>query len=267
MDTQKLSLVLNGVLLLAIIVLVAFGYKEGNFGGVDKQTLQKEYIALDIYNKRDDEAKKLQQEIFQKDSELYKLQESVKELEALKGVSANDDEALQCIFDDLNQQERDKYILKSKCTTAKTTIEDEKQETVQKEPKNPKTVKTQSLTCKTHLKGSHHIPNECKEKLLTFIEQNSDAKSFNVVGIVDKNDFDLIEGLKNSSDEVKNSLNVSEFQVKQFELIAPLGLARARAKEAMQLIKSKLGKETDVVQASYELILEDERGFVIQAYK
>jgi hypothetical protein len=259
MDSQKLSLVLNGVLVLAIIVLVAFGLKEGNFDGVDKKTLEKEYISLELFTQRDDEAKRLQQEIFQKDSTLYSLNEKVKELEASNCTGANSHEQAQdfeCSFEDLSQSEQARYALKT---------QDEQTQDTHKQTQKTKAI--DSITCDSHLKGSHYIPSECKEAVETFIQNYSHATRFNVVGIVDKSDFDLTEGLRNSSQGVKAQLKVSDFQLKQFEIIAPLGLARARAKEAMQLIKGKLGKDAQVTQASYELVLDDKRGFVIQAYE
>jgi len=276
MDLQKLSLTLNGVLLLVIIVLVAFGLKEGNFGGVSKESLERDYVKIDLYNNKVEDARNLQQQLFQKESQIYLLNERVKELEALLGQDgvqvAFDNRVLQCTFDDLSESEKKGFVTKNefdallkKFQALKSGTEDTYEPKTQKPLKVNKPIAT--LTCSHHLPGSYFIPKECKDEVLQFIKTHSNASRFNLIGIVDKQDFALVKGLKNSDEDILEKLGVNQFHIDQIEVIAPLGLARARAKEVMQLLKQKLGKDSKITQESYELILEDKRGFVLQAYE
>lgn len=305
MDAQKLSFVLNGVLVLAIIILVAFGIKEGNFDGVDKKSLEKEYVPSDIYNARDDDAKRLQQEVFQRDSKINSLNREIRELNAqLEGVdetATGSKQKKQISFKDLPSQEQQNYVLKSDHEKIKNKIvkleakvkrlKDEKskalaklqkgvesttdtraQKTVQKPQKQQvkSAAKAEgkkplfSMTCSDHLSGSFDMSSDCKERVLEVIANYGDNYSYNVIGVVDPEPFGVIKALHEADEDIAQKLGVSEFQLKQFEAIAPLGLARARAKEAMQLLRRHLDKDTTVTQASYELILENRRGLVLQ---
>ncbi len=256
-DTQRLSVVLNVALLIAVVLLVVFGYKEGNFGGVDKKTLKKEYVKADVYYELEKDYRKAQQAVYKKDNEIYNLSEKIKELESkldrgefVENETAAQPEDTECHFEDLDSEEQSLYVMKDK----------------QKPSAKDKEVAA-TFTCENHLSGSYLMPDSCKAKLKEFLSAYDKDAHFNLIGIVDKEDSAMVQGLKKADAKLLEKLQVSKNQVKQFETYAPLGLARARAKEAMYLIKSSFGKQTDVTQASYELVLDNKRGFVLQVLR
>lgn len=301
MDSQKLSLLLNAVLVVVIIVLIVFGVQKGNFDGVNKKTLKSEYISIETYNDKEREVARYRSQVYEKDREIATLKQKQRELSAklqedgsVNDVGSKDgvSENKQCNFEDLDETTKQNYMkkevasqqlerlkqqirqLQNEDTQPQSSSDKSETKALPKQKENAKArnqVQDSSkevkftLTCSDHRLGSYYMDKKCQDKVLAFINKYGTAYAYDVIGVVDKHDFAVISGLKKIDSDILQKLHIQNHHIKQLEDIAPLGLARARAKEVMQLLKFKLGKDALVKQASYELILPDKRGFVIQA--
>ncbi len=278
MQAQQLSMILNIVLFIALAVLIGFGVTKGNFDGVDKKTLEDKYITLEKYYELEDKYGSLKDEAYEKDNTIFDLRQRLKEQNGTqKKQSAS--EQKECAFEDLSSRVQNSFVSKEKFEKLQAKLQEERQKQKDEPGKSgeesvnhaagasQKSSKEVTFTCDDELEGDFFITKSCKQRLDAFLEQLDKSYDYRVVGLVDKKDFDIVKALREVDGDKLRKYGITAYQVKQIERIAPLGLSRARAKEAMQYLKAAFGKDASVSQASYELILEDKRGFVIKAVK
>ncbi|MGM0533326.1 MAG: hypothetical protein ACQERK_02380 [Campylobacterota bacterium] len=269
MQAQQLSMILNIVLFIALAVLIGFGVTKGNFDGVDKKTLEDKYITLEKYYELEDKYGSLKDETYEKDNTIFDLKQRLKKQDDSPKKQDGSGQK-ECAFEDLTPRVQESFVSKEKFDTLQTKLQ--KAEKTQKNvsesagasQKSPKEV---TFTCDDELEGDFFITKSCKQRLDAFLEQLDKSYDYRVVGLVDKKDFDIVKALREADSDKLRKYGITAYQVKQIARIAPLGLARARAKEAMQYLKATFGKDASVSQASYELVLEDKRGFVVKAVK
>jgi len=119
-------------------------------------------------------------------------------------------------------------------------------------------LKFKTYTCKSFEKGSITVPKSCKKELYSFIDKYKlKAKEFEVIGMVDKTEFKLIQNLEDvyGNDEVK--------RVKKY---VQIGLSRQRVIESTWLVKERLEKNKKIGAVNYTVYSKNKRGFVIRAY-
>jgi len=116
----------------------------------------------------------------------------------------------------------------------------------------------ETYTCKTLKSGSEYISLKCKNDLKKFIEKHKDAKRFEVIGLVDKQEFKLIEKLEDVYGKVRLG-NLAKY--------SQTGLSRQRVIEATWIIKKYIPKNISVDTVNYTVTGKNKRGFVVRAYK
>lgn len=108
--------------------------------------------------------------------------------------------------------------------------------------------------------GGDYVPSKtCIEELKIFLDQNKEAKLFEVIGVGNGKGFEFTN-LVNDEDLKK--------KLKNYETLAQKGLIQKRVEEAVWEIKKYLGLKTNVQTATYDLELkEGEKGFILRAYR
>jgi hypothetical protein len=118
--------------------------------------------------------------------------------------------------------------------------------------------KTQTYTCKTLKSSSEYITKECRKTLEKFLDENKDAKRFEVIGLIDNQEFVLIDNLEDVYGK-KRVGNLSKY--------AQHGLSKQRVIEASWAIRQHLGKQAQVDSVNYTITKRNKRGFVVKAYR
>ncbi len=118
--------------------------------------------------------------------------------------------------------------------------------------------KTKTYTCKTLNSSSEYITKYCKKQLIKFLDENKDAKRFEVIGLIDKQEFKLVEKLEDVYGKQRVG-NLSKY--------AQHGLSKQRVIEASWVIRQYLGKQVQVDSVNYTITQKNKRGFVVKAYK
>lgn len=136
--------------------------------------------------------------------------------------------------------------------------EDQKVDDIATSDTMGKAGKTYTYTCKTLKSSSEYITKECKKALLEFLNNNKDAKRFEVIGLIDKQEFKLIEKLEDVYGKQRVG-NLSKY--------AQHGLSKQRVVEASWVIRQYLGKQVQIDSVNYTITHKNKRGFVVKAYK
>lgn len=117
---------------------------------------------------------------------------------------------------------------------------------------------TKTYTCDTLKRSSEYITKKCKKELVHFLDNNKDAKRFEVIGLIDKQEFTLIEKLKDVYGK-KRLGNLAKY--------AQSGLSRQRVVEASWVMSKHLGSYKQIASVNYTVTKKNKRGFVVKAYK
>ena len=241
-ETIKGNNTLSYTLIGIIIVLLGYiGYIYNSHDLLKKGELKKTYIKkesisfsdLPSYAKSDyitkyDYTKKVDQ-----------LNSKINDLETK--ISANDIVTVQ------NKEERTVESI-----TETKVITPEKDKTKAK-------LKFVSFKCYDMIDGGYYPSKKCVKDLNIFLDHHKDAETFEVIGVVNTKEFDLIRKLKDvyGNGEVAR---LSEF--------AQLGLSRKRVVEGTWVIKNHLGTKTNVQVVNYTITSKKgNKGFVVRAYK
>jgi phage terminase small subunit len=118
--------------------------------------------------------------------------------------------------------------------------------------------KFKTYTCKTLDSGSIEITKKCRNNLNKFLENNSESRKFEVIGLVDKAEFSLMKTLEDV---------YGKKRVGNLTLYTQIGLSRQRVIEAAWLVKKQLGSYAKINAVNYTATSKNKRGFVIRAYK
>jgi hypothetical protein len=115
-----------------------------------------------------------------------------------------------------------------------------------------------TFTCKNLEEGSIKITPSCLKRLHNFLDDNKNAKKYEVIGMVDNTDFKFITKLKDVYGAKK---------VKDLSKYSQIGLARQRVIEASWVIKEYMGDYKNIKTVNYTINTENKKGFVVRAYK
>lgn len=248
MDSLK-NLIITGLTLAVVVLLGGAGYiyatkdivpknkASNNYAEDDNivfenlpPSIQDRYIAKSVHIA----------EIERVESQKEQLAQEITEL-------ANDDRKKELLQKTaLMQKDLDEQI-----------IDDTKQRTMENTSITDRT-KFKTYTCKSFVKGSIVTPSSCKKELYQFLDKHKEkAKEFEVIGMVDKTEFKLIQNLE----DVYGSSEVKE--VKKY---VQIGLSRQRVIEVTWLARQYLPKNTPIGAVNYTVYSNNKRGFVIRAY-
>lgn len=242
-SSNSISIIINIILAIIVVTMGAIMFIYGNFGSVNKKDLQNDYIKKENIT-----------------------------------------------FDDLSYQEKENYISKAYHTgeieKLKISQTDKKLNTIEKivykdkiieqEPKIIEKViykdskinrsKFNVFRCYGMLPGSYYMTDECKNGLSWFLKENSDAKYFEVIAVIDDKDFKLLKTLENNMDIIKK-LNISQKDIDLIKYLSSVGLDKLRVIETLWDVKKILGKDAVIVPVSYSAKSDKNRGTVVRAYK
>lgn len=114
--------------------------------------------------------------------------------------------------------------------------------------------------CYDMLQSGYHPSSKCKETLNIFLDKHKeDTKVFEIIGVVDNQDFTLLTKLK---DVYKTN------RVDRIQEFAQYGLGRKRVIEGTWLVIQHLGKDAKIKTVNYTAKSKTgKKGFVIRAYK
>jgi len=115
-----------------------------------------------------------------------------------------------------------------------------------------------TYTCKNMEEGSIEISQKCIKELHSFLDKNKEAKKFEVIGMVDNQDFKLINTLKDVYGEKK---------IKHLSKYSQIGLSRQRVIEASWLVREYIGDYKHIKTVNYTVHSKNKKGFIIRAYK
>ncbi|NOQ29737.1 MAG: hypothetical protein GQ570_01310 [Helicobacteraceae bacterium] len=182
-------------------------------------------------------------------------------------------------YDSLPSNIKEKYVLKS---STKKVLPDNKQELNQKISELKKQVNILKVTkkqtpeikrlssfasCYSMAIGSYSLPLECKKSITAFIDTNSDASYFELIGIVDRTEFKLFRDIE-QNDQIFDELKTSEESLETLRMYSENGLATYRVMEANWLIKKHTDHKAKIFSANYKLTSDKGyRGVIVRAYK
>lgn len=151
-----------------------------------------------------------------------------------------------------NDNSKLKALLENK--TEKSIIQE-----IEKENKTVDTKDYALFRCYDMIGGGYHISKKCINNLHTFLDNNSDAINFEIIGVVNNKDFKLLTRLK----DVYKESNINKLQE-----FAQYGLSRKRVIEATWAVKKYLGDDVKIQTVNYTAISKKgKKGFVIRAYR
>ena len=117
-----------------------------------------------------------------------------------------------------------------------------------------------TFRCYNMENGGYYPSKQCLKRLNLFLDKNKDdTKMFEVIGVVNNQDFKLLERLKDVYKEAR---------IDRLEEFAQYGLARKRVIEATWAVKRHLGSSKKVSIVNYMVTSKKGyKGFVVRAYK
>ena len=199
------------------------------------------------------------------------MESRIEQLKSINDVEQNSGRSI--IVDKLHEVEVEKVVEVEKIVVEKEIQEVEKVVEVEKIVEVEKLVEVEKIveipvvidktkfktyTCKTLKNGVIYVSKKCKKDLVSFLKKNSDAKLYEIIGMVDTAEFRLIKKLEDVYG--KNNIgNLSKY--------AQIGLARKRVIEATWVVKNNLDKNANIKNVNYSITVKDKRGFVVRAYK
>lgn len=100
---------------------------------------------------------------------------------------------------------------------------------------------------------------QCKKTLKEFLEKNKNSKLFEIIGVNNKKEFELIKKLRKTENKTRVD-NLSHY--------AKLGISRKRVLEGAWAIREILGDDTNIQLVNYTVTSKKEdKGFILRAYK
>jgi hypothetical protein len=97
------------------------------------------------------------------------------------------------------------------------------------------------------------------KKLNKFLDKNNDARLFEVIGVINKAEFLVLDKLKNEANKKS---------IERISNLSQIGLSRKRVIEGTWSIKNHLGVDTNIQVVNYTITSKkNNKGFVVRAYK
>ena len=114
--------------------------------------------------------------------------------------------------------------------------------------------------------GDYQLTKKCMNNISTFLDKNKKAKYFEVIGILDKNDFLSLNKLKKNLD-VLEKLNVTPSKMSKLEKFADFGLSTKRIEETMWFLQNHSKENLKIFPANYTITSkQNNRGTIVRAY-
>lgn len=200
-----------------------------------------------------------------KDLPLYVQEEYVSKSDMLKLKEELQDskEQIKQLKEKVDQKQDmiNSFVPTDKKVDTKQEIKERVIEKIVKVPDSIDKTNYKTYTCKTFDPAGIVIPDSCKKTLFNFLDENKNAKLFEIIGLVDDKEFRLIKNLEDVYGKEK---------IKNIKKYVQRGLSRQRVVEMTWLIKEhfhNLGDDSFKLNAvNYTLYSKNKRGFVIKAY-
>lgn len=115
--------------------------------------------------------------------------------------------------------------------------------------------------------ASQKLSTSCRESITAYVDAHPDAKYFEIIGVVDDQEFNLFNNLERRKNLYK-SLGVDDRVVAKMKDLARRGLSKIRAAEASWVIKTHTKHHALTYNANYEIVSsKGHRGVIIRAYE
>ena len=254
------------ILMVAVVILLGYiGYIYTSHDMVKKGTLKSNYVLKDAI-----EFDMLPPYIKDKYIEYYDYSEKINELNhklAIMKNKANDvsepkiiekivevpvEKIVEVPVEKIVKVPVEKIVEVAKIMTVPITVQPDNDNI------NLKETKYNTFTCKDLEEGSIVITKSCVKQLQNFLDENKDAKKFEVIGMVDNTEFKFINKLKDvyGAKKVKNLSKYSQ-----------IGLSRQRVIEASWVVREYIGDYKNIKTVNYTINTTNKKGFVVRAYK
>ncbi|MCK5294672.1 MAG: hypothetical protein KAJ49_08475 [Arcobacteraceae bacterium] len=114
--------------------------------------------------------------------------------------------------------------------------------------------------------GDDQLSSKCEKNISKFLITNKNAKYFEVIGILDKNDFFSLKKLKKNLD-VLEKLNLTPSKISKLEKFADFGLSTKRVEETIWFMNNNSKKNIKIFPANYTITSKyHNRGTIVRAY-
>jgi len=293
--------ILNVIFISIIMGMAIVGYMYGNFGSVSQEELENEYvqkstityntlntneknnyIEKDKYLDEIDKLKNQEPKVVEKIVEVEKVVEKIVEVERKVEVVKEVDKIVEVekivyvdkiieaepkivekiVYKEKIVMSEPKVIYKDKVLQGDTKIVEK---TVFKDVVIDKS-KFNVFRCYGMSPSGYRLSHKCEQGLKKFLDKNKDAKSFEVIGIMNPKDFRTIVILKQKLELLKK-LDLSGEQVDTLKHLVAVGLDKLRVNETIWEVKKILGRKANIAPVSYDVNSHHYRGTVVRAYR
>jgi hypothetical protein len=114
--------------------------------------------------------------------------------------------------------------------------------------------------CYEETAGAFEFYASCKKRIETFLDENKNATSFQIIPVVGGKDKIYIN-------HIISSIKDKDIDKKPLKDYLLEGLSRKRVLEASWHVKKRLGKKAIITYVNYIADTADKRGFTIRAYR
>lgn len=218
-----------GTLLVVMVGYVGYIYSTKDM--VPKGDLKEKYVKKDDINfdMLPEYIKSRYIESYKYNSEINDLNLQIEQLKTAKNIVSGEPKIVEKIVEVEKVVEIEKIVE----VPVEITKEATKEIPAEISKANYKTYR-----CYDMADGGVYPSQNCIDALSVFLEQNKDAKMFEVIGVVNSKEFVLIDKLKKEEDNQRVE-NLSKY--------AQLGLSRKRVIEGTWAIKQYLGLDTNEI--------------------
>jgi len=296
-ESSSDNTILNVIFITVIMGMAIVGYMYGNFGSIPLEELENDYVKKSTitfntinknekmnYIKKDKyldeidklknkepkivEVEKVVEKIVNVDKiiEVEKIVEKIVEVEKIvyrdKIIEAEPKIVEKIVYKDKIVMAEPKVVYKDKIVEGEAKIIEK---TVFKDVIIDKS-KFNVFRCYGMSPSGYRLSPKCENGLKTFLDKNKDAKSFEVIGIMNPKDFRTIVILKQKLELLKE-LDLSGEQVDVLKHLVAVGLDKLRVNETIWEVKKILGRQANIAPVSYDVNSPHYRGTVVRAYK
>ena len=257
--------IINVILAVVILGMGIYGFKNGNFDGISKKELEKNYIqkdkiTFDLLNRVE------KNNYVSKDTYL-------KEIDKLENKQPKIVEKIieKIVYKDKIIESKPKEVKVEKIVYKDKIVESDPrviekliEKTVYKDRTIDKT-KFDVFKCYGMSPSGYRMTSKCTSGLKKFLIKNKNAKYFEVIAVMNPKDFRTIMILEQKTD-LLTQLDLNKKQVSTLKELSTVGLDKLRVVETMWEVKKALGRQTIVVPVSYNVSSKKYRGTVLRAY-
>lgn len=276
-ETQQhsiLPMVTISILSVLVIILCIVMFVYGNFSGISKKELnrnyiektkitfsdlpyssQQNYVLKSIYDSDLENAKKVAQ--MQAQNLATTTQDEIKTPE-VKPVEEKQPLVL--------NEEKNKKVVKEEINKEKVVKDNKALTNIAYDESDIDRSKFDYYKCYKMDVGDYRVSDECKQALKTFVKKHKNSPLFEVIGVSDSFDFKIVDAVEDSP-TVRKKFNISQDDIDRYKLVNVKGLAGLRVKETIWEMKQLLGESAQIIPTSYYIESRNHsRGTIIRAY-